>query len=57
MDLEGSGHGLNEVLSLLFAWRYLGNPRKTSVRIAGVSAEVGTEHLPNTSVRVLKHYL
>jgi hypothetical protein len=38
---------------LPFAWRRWGKQRKTSVRITGVSAEIRTEHFPNTNA---KHY-
>jgi hypothetical protein len=34
-DMEGSGRGLIKATILAFSWRYKGNPRKHSVRIAG----------------------
>jgi hypothetical protein len=39
---------LSKILSGIFSWD-LENLQSTSVRIAGVSAEIQTKHLPDTS--------
>jgi hypothetical protein len=44
-ELEGSNHGLTEVLS----WHLL-KTSKTSVSIATVQAKIQTKHLLNTSL-------
>lgn len=46
----GSGRGLIEVPIPEFVWRDWGKPKDISVRRAGVSAEIRSEHLPNTSL-------
>jgi hypothetical protein len=46
--MEGSGRGLICDTILKFAWMDLGKPRKPSVRIAGLRAEIWIRHLPNT---------
>jgi hypothetical protein len=48
-DLEGSGHGLVEVLPRNFLLG-LRKTTKISVRIAGVPAEIRTDYLPNTKL-------
>jgi hypothetical protein len=44
-DLEGSSRSLIEIIILAFGWRDWGKPRRTSVRIIGVSAKIWTKHL------------
>jgi hypothetical protein len=39
-DMEGSGRGLILDILLAFAWRNLGKPRKTSITIASLRAEI-----------------
>jgi hypothetical protein len=48
--LEGCGRGLTygRPTILDFAWRDRVKPRKASVMIVGVPAEIRTEHLSNT---------
>lgn len=46
-DMEGSIHGLAEVLSLCLAEGVVKNT-KTSVKLDFILAEILTEHLPNT---------
>jgi hypothetical protein len=48
-DLVGSGRHLADVLSRLFL-EDTGKPRKISVRIATVSAEIRTKHFLNTVI-------
>jgi hypothetical protein len=48
-DLEGSDHGLIEVLSQHLP----GRTEEKHVTISGILAEIGTEYLPKTS---LEHY-
>jgi hypothetical protein len=43
--MEGSGRGL---LVPEFAWRDLENPRKNSVTITGIRAEIWTRNLQDT---------
>jgi hypothetical protein len=43
------------VLYSAFAWRDCGKLRKSSVGIAGVSAKIRTEHLPNMSLERYSH--
>jgi hypothetical protein len=40
----------DELLSKVFDWRDLGNPGKTSVKIAGVAVEDRTQLFPHTSL-------
>jgi hypothetical protein len=40
----------NRNINPVFAWTDGGKPRKTSVKIGGVSTEVQTEHLVKTSL-------
>jgi hypothetical protein len=46
--MEESGRGPTEGTTLAFAWRDWGKPRKNSVRIAGLQAEIWTRDLPHT---------
>jgi hypothetical protein len=52
--LEGRGHGLIEVLFQHLLEGLRKTTKNKPVRIAGVAAEIQTEHLPNTG---LEHYL
>jgi hypothetical protein len=50
-NLEGSGSGIIEMLFQNLAGRIeRGIKRKVSAKMAGVPAEVRTEHLPNTNL-------
>jgi hypothetical protein len=52
-DFEASKLWPNQSTMLAFAWRDWGKPQKASVRIATVSANIWTKHLPTTD---LQHY-
>jgi hypothetical protein len=52
--LKGSGRGLIEVYYPVIYLQDLKKPRETSVRRAGVPAEMRTKYHPNTS---LEHYM
>jgi hypothetical protein len=49
-DLEGSSHGLTEILSQHLSGNDTEKPQKTSLEIASALAEIQTEHFPNTSL-------
>jgi hypothetical protein len=46
--MEGSGHGMLLGTIPAFSWRVWGKLRKTSVRKAGLRAEIQNRDLPNT---------
>jgi hypothetical protein len=46
--MERSGRGLTEGTIPVYSWRDWGKPRKSSVSIAGLRAEIWTRDFPNT---------
>jgi hypothetical protein len=51
-DMEGSGRGLIWGTIVAFAWRDWGKPSKTSVRIAGLRADIWIRDLQNMKQKV-----
>jgi hypothetical protein len=54
-DLEGKLSWHDRDTFSTFAWRALGKPQRTSIRIACVSVEMRSKQLPNASLGIYRY--